>query len=113
MKSRQAITWGRFSSDQQKDGDSKDRQDRLNRATAKRLDISIIAEHFDKAQSVKDGATPLFKTIISKLPKSVGIITENLDRINRGHPWRAKKHILPTLLKRGHFIITSTRWQRI
>ena len=57
MKQRQAITWGRFSSDQQKDGDSKDRQYRLNRALANREGIQIIAEHFDPAASVKDGAT--------------------------------------------------------
>lgn len=106
MKSRQAITWGRFSSDQQKDGDSQDRQDRLNRATAKRSGITIIGEHFDKGVSVKDGATPLFKKIISELPKDAGIITENLDRISRGHPWRAKAYIAD-ILEAGHFIITS------
>jgi hypothetical protein len=42
IKTRQAITWGRYSSDQQKDGDSKSRQDRLNRATAKQFNISIM-----------------------------------------------------------------------
>lgn len=105
-KTRQAITWGRFSSDQQKDGDSKDRQDRLNQSTAKRLNISILAEYFDKGVSVKDGATPLFKKTVSELPKGVGIICENFDRISRGHPWRAKAYIAD-ILEAGHFIITS------
>ena len=103
---RQAIVWGRFSSDQQKDGDSKDRQDRLNHALAKREGIQIVGEHFDPAASVKDGATPLFKKIIADLPQGVGIICENLDRINRGHPWRAKAYIAD-ILEAGHFIITS------
>ena len=106
MKSRQAITWGRYSSDQQKDGDSKDRQDRLNHTLAKREGIQIVAEHFDPAQSVKDGATPLFKKVIAELPAGVGIICENLDRINRGHPWRAKAYIAD-IIEAGHFIITS------
>ena len=66
MKStqRQAIIWGRFSSDQQKDGDSKTRQDRLNHALAKREGIQIVAEHFDEGVSVKDGATEKFKKVI-------------------------------------------------
>lgn len=108
MKSaqRQVIIWGRFSSDQQKDGDSKDRQDRLNRACAVRLGVKVIGEHFDPAASVKDGATPLFKKVIAELPTGVGIICENLDRINRGHPWRAKAYIAD-IIEAGHFIITS------
>jgi DNA invertase Pin-like site-specific DNA recombinase len=103
---RQAIIWGRFSSDKQADGDSRERQERLNRALAKREGIHVIKEHFDPAASVKDGATPLFKKVIASLPEGVGIITENLDRINRGHPWRAKAFIAD-ILEAGHFIITS------
>lgn len=106
MKQRQAITWGRFSSDQQADGDSNKRQDRLNRDLAKREDIKIVGEHFDRGVSVKDGATPLFKKVIAALPSGVGIICENLDRINRGHPWRAKAYIAD-IIEAGHFIITS------
>jgi DNA invertase Pin-like site-specific DNA recombinase len=73
---------------------------------AKREGIKVIGEHFDPAASVKDGATPLFKKVIAELPSGVGIITENLDRINRGHPWRAKAYIAD-ILEAGHFIITS------
>jgi DNA invertase Pin-like site-specific DNA recombinase len=104
---REAITWGRFSSDKQGDGDSRDRQDRLNRALAKRQGLRVVAEYFDPAASVKDGATEKFKTIIASLPGGVGIITENLDRISRGHPWRAKAYIAD-ILEAGHFIITSS-----
>lgn len=103
---RQAIVWGRFSSAQQSDGDSRERQERLNREYAKREGIHIVAEYFDEASSVKDGATPLFKKVLASLPNGVGIVTENLDRINRGHPWRAKAYIAD-LLEAGHFIITS------
>ena len=103
---RQAIVWGRFSSDKQSDGDSKSRQDRLNHALAKREGIKIIAEHFDEGVSVKEGATPLFRKVVGDLPHGVGIICENLDRINRGHPWRAKAYIAD-ILEAGHFIITS------
>jgi len=108
MKStqRQAIIWGRFSSDQQKDGDSKTRQDRLNHALAKREGIQIVAEHFDEGVSVKDGATEKFKKVIANLPQGVGIICENLDRISRGKPWRAKAMLLD-IIEDGHFIITS------
>lgn len=105
-QNRQAIMWGRFSSDKQSDGDSRERQDRLNRAMAKREGIKIIAEYFDEGTSVKDGATPLFKKVVASLPKGVGIVSENLDRINRGHPWRAKAYIAD-ILEAGHFIITS------
>lgn len=104
---RQVILWGRFSSEQQKDGDSERRQNDLNRATAKRLGVTVIPEHFDPASSVKDGATPLFKKVVSELPKDVGIICENLDRISRGHSWRTKSMLLD-LIEDGHFIITST-----
>jgi hypothetical protein len=103
---RQAIIWGRFSDDKQSDGDSKPRQERLNRALAKREVIKVLAEYFDPATSVKVGATPLFKKVVSELPAGVGIICENLDRINRGHPWRAKAYIAD-ILEAGHFIITS------
>jgi len=103
---RQAILWGRFSSDQQKDGDSKDRQERLNREFAKREGIQVVAEYFDPATSVKDGATPLFKKVISELPDGVGIVCENLDRISRGKPWRSKAMLLD-IIEDGHFIITS------
>jgi DNA invertase Pin-like site-specific DNA recombinase len=103
---RQAIIWGRFSSDKQSDGDSRERQERLNRALAKREGIQVHKEYFDEGVSVKDGATPLFKKVIDSLPEGVGIITENLDRINRGHPWRAKAFIAD-ILETGHFIITS------
>lgn len=103
---RQAILWGRFSSDKQSDGDSKDRQNRLNRALAQREGITILGEYFDEGVSVKDGATELFKKVIAELPNGVGIICENLDRINRGHPWRAKAYIAD-ILDSGHWIITS------
>lgn len=103
---RRAIIWGRFSSDQQKDGDSEGRQSRLNRAVAKREGIQIIGEHFDPAMSVKDGLTPLFKKVIADLPAGVGIISENLDRINRTHPWLQKAYI-HKIVTDGHFIITS------
>jgi DNA-binding transcriptional MerR regulator len=103
---RRAILWGRFSSSKQEDGDSRERQDRLNRALAKRLGIKVIAEHFDPASSVKEGATPLFKKVIADLPQGVGIICENLDRINRGHPWKQKAYLYD-IIERGHFIITS------
>jgi DNA invertase Pin-like site-specific DNA recombinase len=108
MKSmqRQAITWGRFSSDKQADGDSKDRQERLNRECAKRAGIEIVAEHFDAGVSVKDGATPLFRKVIADLPAGVGIICENLDRISRGHSFSALNDIY-NLINDGHFIITS------
>jgi DNA invertase Pin-like site-specific DNA recombinase len=103
---RRAIIWGRFSSSKQEDGDSRERQDRLNRALAKRLGIKVIAEHFDPASSVKEGVTPLFKKVIAELPQGVGIICENLDRINRGHPWKQKAYLYD-IIERGHFIITS------
>jgi DNA invertase Pin-like site-specific DNA recombinase len=103
---RQGIIWGRYSSDQQKDGDSQDRQDRLNQAAAKQYGIEIVGNYFDKAASVKDGATPLFKKIIDTLPKGVGVICENLDRISRGHPWLQKAYIYEIILN-NHFIITS------
>ena len=103
---RQAVTWGRFSSDQQKDGDSKDRQERMNPECAKRLGINVIGEYFDESTSVKDGVTPLFKKVIADLPSGVGIICENLDRINRTHPWKQKAYIYE-LVENGHFIITS------
>lgn len=103
---RRAIMWGRFSSSKQEDGDSRERQDRLNRALADRLGIKVIAEHFDPAASVKEGATPLFKKVIAELPQGVGIICENLDRINRGHPWKQKAYLYD-IIERGHFIITS------
>lgn len=103
---RQAIIWGRFSSDKQSDGDSRTRQDKFNHACAIRKGITVIAEHFDEGTSVKDAATPLFKRVLAELPKHVGIICENLDRINRGHPWRAKAYIAD-ILEAGHFIITS------
>jgi hypothetical protein len=45
----------------------------LNHAIAKREGITVIAEHFDPGTSVKDGATPLFKKVISELPEGVGI----------------------------------------
>ena len=105
-QSRQAIIWGRFSSDQQKDGDSESRQNRLNRACASKAGITVIQEHFDPARSVKDGSTELFKKVIAELPPGVGIICENLDRISRGHPWRAKA-LLAEILEAGHFVITS------
>jgi DNA invertase Pin-like site-specific DNA recombinase len=101
-----AIIWGRFSSDNQSDGDSKDRQQRNNREYANREGIKILAEHFDEATSVKDGATPLFKKVVGELPKGVGIVCENLDRISRGHPWRAKAYLLD-LIEAGHSIYTS------
>ena len=85
---RQAIIWGRFSSSKQEDGDSRERQDRLNRACAERLGVKVIGEHFDEGVSVKDGATEKFKQVIADLPAGVGIICENLDRISRGKPWR-------------------------
>jgi DNA invertase Pin-like site-specific DNA recombinase len=105
-KTRQAVVWGRFSSAKQEDGDSRDRQERLNRGMAKREGIAIIAEYFDESMSVKEGATKLFEKVLSNLPKGVGIICENLDRISRGHPWRAKAYIAD-ILEAGHFIITS------
>jgi DNA invertase Pin-like site-specific DNA recombinase len=103
---RQGITWGRFSSSKQEDGDSRQRQDRLNREMGKRAGVKIIAEYFDEGVSVKEGATPLFRQVVAELPNGVGIICENLDRINRGHPWRAKAYIAD-ILEAGHFIITS------
>jgi hypothetical protein len=59
---------------------------------AKRLGIRVLEGHFDPAASVADGATPLFKRVIAELPSGVGINCENLDRISRGHPWRAKAY---------------------
>ena len=103
---RQAVIFGRFSSDKQADGDSRERQDRLNRACALRMGVKVIGEHFDEGVSVKDGATPLFRKIISELPSNVGIICESLDRISRGKPWRAKAMLLD-IIEDGHFIITS------
>ena len=100
------MIWGRFSSDQQRDSDSRERQERLNRELAKRKGVKVLAEYFDEGVSVKDGATPLFRKVIAELPEGVGIITENLDRINRGHPWRAKAYIAD-ILDAGHFVITS------
>ena len=103
---RRAITWGRFSSSKQEDGDSRERQDRLNRACAERIGVKVIGEHFDEGVSVKDGATEKFKKLIADLPQGVGIICENLDRISRGKPWRAKAMLLD-IIEDGHFIITS------
>lgn len=103
---RQAIIWGRFSSSKQEDGDSRERQDRLNRACAERLGVKVIGEHFDEGVSVKDGATEKFKKLIADLPAGVGIVCENLDRISRGKPWRAKAMLLD-IIEDGHFIITS------
>lgn len=105
-QTRQAIQWGRFSSDKQSEGDSRERQDRLNSQAAKSRGIKIIAEYFDEGTSVKDGATPMFKKVVASLPEGVGIVCENLDRINRGHPWRAKAYIAE-ILEAGHFIVTS------
>src|SRR3974377_497977 len=106
QKQRQAIVWGRFSSDQQQDGDSRSRQGPLNRACAVRMGIKVIAECFDPGTSVKDGITPLFRKVIAELPPGVGIVCENLDRINRAHPWRAKAFLLD-LIDAGRFIVTS------
>jgi len=103
---KQAIIWGRYSSDKQAEGDSRDRQERLNRAFAERQGIKVLAEYFDEATSVKDKPTPLFMKVLAELPSQVGIICENLDRINRGHPWRAKAFIAD-ILDAGHFIATS------
>jgi len=103
---RQAIIWGRFSSSKQEDGDSRERQDRLNGACALRLGLKVIGKHFDEGVSVKDGATEKFKQVIADLPAGVGIICENLDRISRGKPWRAKAMLLD-IIEDGHFIITS------
>ena len=103
---RQAISWGRFSSDKQSDGDSRDRQERLNKECAKRLGIELIAYHFDEGVSVKEGVTPKFKAVLKSLPEGVGIICEDLDRINRAHAWKAKAYILE-LVEAGHFVITS------
>jgi DNA invertase Pin-like site-specific DNA recombinase len=103
---RQVVIWGRFSSDQQKDGDSQDRQDRVNAKAVERFNLDPIAKHFDPGTSVKSGVTPLFKRMVSSLPPGVGIVAENLDRINRDHPWRQKAYIMD-LIDAGHFIITS------
>jgi DNA invertase Pin-like site-specific DNA recombinase len=103
---RRAIIWGRFSSSKQDDGDSRERQDRLNRACAERLGVKVIGEHFDEGVSVKDGATEKFRKLIADLPAGVGIVCENLDRISRGKPWRAKAMLLD-IIEDGHFIITS------
>lgn len=105
-KQRQAIIWGRFSSEKQSDGDSRERQERNNRDCAKLNRLRIVAEHFDPAASVKDGATPLFKNVIAELASGIGIICENLDRISREHPWKQKNYIYD-IIKDGHFIITS------
>ncbi len=102
---RRVILWGRYSSDKQGDGDSRERQERNNRRIAKERNIKVIGEYFDEGVSVKDGATQLFKQIISELPADVGIICENLDRISRGHPWRSKAFIAD-IIEAGHFIIT-------
>ena len=103
---RQAILWGRFSDPKQRDGDSRDRQERLNRALAAREGIHVIKEYFDEGISVKTGQTPLFKKIIADLPEGVGIIAENLDRIDRSHPWVQKANIY-AIIQKGHFIITT------
>ena len=104
---KQAIIWGRYSADKQKDGDSRDRQERLNRALAKREGIKVLAEYFDEATSVKDGPTPLFRKVVASLPAGVGIIAENLDRISRGHPWKSRAYVAE-IVEAGHWIITST-----
>ena len=106
-KTRQAIIWGRFSSAQQEEGDSRDRQDRLNRQLAKREGIEVIAEYFDEGVSVKEGVTPKFKAVLAKLPKGVGIICEDLDRINRAHPIDQLAYI-KSIIEKGHFIVTSS-----
>ena len=103
---RQAVIWGRYSSQQQGEGDSRERQERNNRECAKRLGVKVIKEYFDEGVSVKDGATPLFRKVVAELPAGVGIITENLDRISRGHPWRSKAYIAD-ILEAGHFILTT------
>ena len=70
------------------------------------MGIKIIAENFDPGTSVKDGITPLFRKVVAELPPGVGIVCENLDRINRAHPWRAKAFLLD-LIDAGRFIVTS------
>lgn len=103
---KQAIIWGRYSSEKQSEGDSRERQERLNRAYAKREGVKVIAEYFDEATSVKTGPTPRFKEIISTLPKDVGIIAEDLDRISRGKSWHQMAYI-EKLNNDGHWIATS------
>jgi DNA invertase Pin-like site-specific DNA recombinase len=100
-----AIIWGRFSSIGQSDGDSKSRQLRNCRAFAASHGIKIIKEVFDEASSAKGGATALFHKTISELPKGCGILTEELDRISRGHSWRTKAFLMD-LIDSGIWIIT-------
>lgn len=100
-----AIIWGRFSSIGQADGDSKSRQLRNCRAYAAQHGIQIIKEVFDEASSAKGGATALFHRTISELPKGCGILTEELDRISRGHSWRTKAFLMD-LIDSGVWIIT-------
>lgn len=103
---RQAIIWGRFSSDKQSEGDSKDRQERNNRAYAKREGIKVLKEYFDEGVSVKNGPTPLFREVVASLPKDVGIIAEDLDRISRGKSWHQMAYI-EKLNERSHWVATS------
>jgi len=103
---KQAIIWGRHSSEKQSDGDSKGRQERLNRAYAKRKGIEVVAEYYDESQSVKIGTTQLFDKVVAELPSGIGIICENLDRLSRGHPWKAKAYFYD-IIQAGHFIATT------
>ena len=103
---KQAIIWGRYSSDKQAEGDSRDRQERNNRAFAKRQGITVIAEYFDEGATVKTGPTPRFLEIVATLPKDVGCISEDLDRISRGKSWHQMAYI-EELNKNGHWVATS------
>jgi len=105
---RQAVLWGRFSSDKQADGDSRDSQYRYNTECAKRRRIEVVGDYFDEGISVKDGATPNFLAMLATLPKGVGIICRDLDRISRGHPIDSLHFVKHSVIGKGHFVITST-----
>ena len=107
-KQRQAILWGRFSSDKQSDGDSIDSQNRYNRDCAKRNGIEIIKEYFDEGISVKNGPTPNFLLMLKDLSPGVGIICRDLDRISRGHCIDAMAFLKNEIVASNHFVITST-----
>ena len=107
-KQRQAILWGRFSSDKQSDGDSIDSQNRYNRECAKRNGIEIIREYFDEGISVKNGPTPNFLLMLKDLAPGVGIICRDLDRISRGHCIDSLAFLKNEIVNKEHFVITST-----
>jgi DNA invertase Pin-like site-specific DNA recombinase len=114
MKS--AFLYGRFSTERQgqEKRDSKDRQLRTGRAFAERHEIKLKGIFFDEGVSSKAGKNleKEFAKMLSALKEGDGIITEDLDRVSRMHPWLIKAKIYE-ILADGHFIGTHLGGDKI